>query len=699
MNNINFQYPAWFLLLCVLLGAVYALVLYYKSNAFREQSNRINILLGLTRFLAVTGIAILLLEPFLRSIQTDAKKPIVILAQDQSESILSDMGEEEQTAYQAAFQSLAADFDEEYEVRQYAFGSAVREGIDFSFEDKTSNISAVLNNIYDLYSNQNLGAVVLATDGIYNAGSNPVYASTKLDVPIYTVALGDTTPQRDVILKRVFHNRIAYLEDRFSIQVDVSAQNSANSNTKLVVSKIEGGTSRTLQEIPLTIDRNDFFTTKEVVLDADESGVQRYRIRVAPINGEENRTNNSKDIFVDVLDARQKVLLLANSPHPDVTALRQSLGNNKNYEVEVTYIDKIDVDVTTFDFVVLHQLPSVNRSITPILTVLNARKIPRLFIVGVQTDLRALNSAQGMVGIVGDGRNTNEVQGKLAADFSLFTLSDPVKDKLFTFPPLVAPFGEFTVGSSGQPLLYQRIGKIDTQYPLLVVGEQEGIKTGVVCGEGLWKWRLFDYLQHQNHDIFEEVVGKVLQYLSLKEDKRRFRVSLPENIIDENESVLLDAELYNNSYELINDPDVTIIIRSTDGKDFNFTFNKTDRAYKLDAGIFPVGNYSFKAEAFYGGEKLTYDGQFSVQPIQMEAYATTADHNLLRLLSEKYGGEMIYPEQLQALGTDIKSQETMVPVLYETMQTQSVIHLKWIFFLLLVLLSMEWFFRRYFGAY
>ncbi|MEN0004017.1 MAG: hypothetical protein AAF798_07735 [Bacteroidota bacterium] len=699
MNSINFQYPTWFIPFCILLGLAYALTLYFRNQAFREQSKQINLWLGILRFLAVTTLAILLLEPFLKSSKTDAKKPIIIVAQDQSESILSDLSEEEVEQYKTDFQSLKSSFSEDYEVKEYAFGSSVREGIDYNFEDKTSNIAELMDNIYDLYSNQNLGAIVLATDGIYNEGSNPLYTSTKLPVPIYTLALGDTTAQKDLILKRVFHNKIAYLGDRFTIQVDVGAQNCAGSTSTLVISKIEGGSSRRLQELPISIDRNDFFTTREITLDADQSGVQRYRISLTGVGGEENRVNNTKDIFVDVLDGRQKVLLLANSPHPDITALRQSLSNNKNYEVEVAYANNIQTDITQFDFVMLHQLPSATVPIQPILTTLNAKKIPRLYIVGTQTDLQALNAIQSMTSIVGDGRNTNEVQGKLANDFSLFTISGELRSKLYTFPPLTAPFGEFSLGTNAQTLLNQRIGKIDTQYPLLVLGEQEGIKAGVLNGEGIWKWRLFDYLQHQNHFLFEELMGKVIQYLSLKEDKRRFRVSLSKNIFDENEAVLLDAELYNSSFELVNEPDATIVISSANGKDYNFTFNKTENAYTLNAGIFPVGNYSFTATSFYGGEKLTYAGQFSVQPIQLEAYATTADHNMLRLLSQKYGGELLYPDGISSIKTKIEAQETIVPILYETAQTQSVIQLKWIFFLLLTLLSLEWFFRRYYGAY
>ncbi len=38
----------------------------------------------------------------------------------------------------------------------------------------------------------NLGAVVLAGDGIYNQGVEPLFAASGLSVPIYTIALGDT---------------------------------------------------------------------------------------------------------------------------------------------------------------------------------------------------------------------------------------------------------------------------------------------------------------------------------------------------------------------------------------------------------------------------------------------------------------------------------------------------------------------------
>ena len=222
----------------------------------------------------------------------------------------------------------------------------------------------------------------------------------------------------------------------------------------------------------------------------------------------------------------------------------------------------------------------------------------------------------------------------------------------------------------------------------------------VLCAEGLWKWRLFDYLQNKNHDLFDLLLSKTFQYLTLKEDKRKFRVSLNKNIFNENELIFFDAELYNESYELINEPDVSLTIRNEKGDDFKFTFNKNNsRSYTLSAGYFPVGNYAFNAEVMSSGQQLTYDGQFSVQPIQLEIYETTADHRLLHLLSEKYGGEMIYPDQLTSISGLIKEKGSILPVIYETTKTRSIINLKWIFFLLIGLLSLEWFLRRYFGTY
>lgn len=699
MENLQFQYPSYYILFCLIGGILLAGLLYFKADFFREQSKKLNWSLGTLRFLGISLIGILLLSPILKRLYTETKAPIVVIAQDNSESIQSSMAPEEIQAYSNSIATLSKQLDQEYDVKLIKFGEEISETTSFDYLDKVTNISNVFSHIYDNYSDQNLGAVILATDGIFNEGSNPIYSGTKLNAPIYSIALGDTTMKRDVRIRRVFHNQIAYLGDQLNVEIDISAFNATAQRPILTVSKFEDGKFIKLQEEPVLINSNNFFTTKSIVLSAEEPGVSRYRVNISGIRDEVTRNNNSQEFFVDVLDARQKILILANAPHPDLSALKSALETNKNYEVEVKYGKEPPSSWSDIDLAILHQLPSRRYPINNEMAQLKQRKIPRLFIIGSQTDLNSISRSQSLIDITGDGRNFNEVSAKVEDNFNLFTLDEELANALPAFAPLTAPFGEFIADATGKVLLYQKIGKVETRYPLLIFGEEDDTKIAMLNAEGVWKWKLYDFLQHQNHELFNNMIRKTAQYLTVQDDKRRFQISLPKKIFKENERISMDAILYNQSYELINNSDVNLNIKDSDGKDYPFVFSKNEKAYSLDAGFFPIGNYKFKGTTSQSGQPLEYNGQFSVQPIQKEQFETTANHGLLAQISDQFGGELIYPENIDQLADKITASGNVKPVIYQSTQTRSIINLKWVFFLIFVLLAVEWFVRRYFGSY
>ena len=699
MPELSFQYPAWFFILCVLLGLGYAALLYYRDTTFKEQPVWLRRLLFGLRWLVITLLSALLLSPLIKKTITEVKKPVVALLQDQSESVGAVLQGDALNQYRQNWQSLRDALSQNYEVHELAFGNEVREGVNFEFTDKVSNISEALRDVYDRYGAQNLGAIILSSDGIYNEGSSPAYSGATIAAPVYTVALGDTTPKKDLVLKRVFHNNIVYLNDKFTLQIDVTATNCSGAQTVLNIGKREGDNVTPLQTIPVNVTGNDFFVTKTVELEAKTPGVAQYVISLAKIPNESSTVNNNREIFIDVLDARQKILILANGAHPDVSAMRQMLDLNKNYAVNVANATDPGLDVSKYDFVVLHNLPSRTNEAAGLLRVLNDKRIPRLFIAGMQTNFTALSQAQGLVSAQSDGAQSDDVQGVFSKQFAAFSLAPRVVEELPKFNPVLCPFGNFEANPTAQVVLRKRIGKVDTDQPLLAVGETNGIKTGVFLGEGLWKWRLFDYMQHQNHDVFDELMGKTVQFLSVKEDKRKFRVTLEKTVYNENEPVLFGAELYNDNYELTNDSDVAISVKNQDGREFTYTFNKQGKAYALDAGILPVGNYNYRATTNFNGQSLSFEGRFSVRPLQLEFFETTANHAALRQLSAQYGGVTVGPEGLAGLEYLIKNKETIKPVIYQTSQTNPIINLKWIFAILAALLALEWFLRRYFGAY
>jgi hypothetical protein len=535
----------------------------------------------------------------------------------------------------------------------------------------------------------------LSSDGIYNQGANPLYLSAKLGVPVYTVGLGDTIPKKDLSIKKVYNNQIAYLGDAFTVQVDIAAINCRGKNTTLTISKGK----RVLKRKLLSITDGDFFVTEELDLEAKQAGVQKYTVRLSTIEGEATVVNNEKDFYIDVLDARQKILIIAESPHPDIAALRRAIDKNKNYEVKLAHTDEFKENVAEFDFVILHQLPSQRNGLSPIFKVLKEKRIPHLFVVGTQTALGSLNQLQDLVKITEQSQTTNAVTPLLNTTFNDFIIEEPVQELFKRVPPVIAPFGMFDAGPNTQVLMQQRIRKIDTDYPLLLTGERNGAKVGVLAAEGIWKWRLFDFAEYQSHERFDSFIGKLVQYLCTKEDKRKFRVRVANALFTENESVIIDAELYNESYERINTPEASLAITNEKGEQFPFTFSRINNSYAVNAGRLPEGRYTFEGSTTYKKEKLVAGGAFSVKAIQLEVFESTAQHGLLRLISKRTGGVFVAQKDMVSLPELIEKQGTAKPVLFDTVQTRSLIHMKWIFFLLVFLLSLEWFARRYFGSY
>jgi hypothetical protein len=194
------------------------------------------------------------------------------------------------------------------------------------------------------------------------------------------------------------------------------------------------------------------------------------------------------------------------------------------------------------------------------------------------------------------------------------------------------------------------------------------------------------------------MLSKIVQFLALKTDKSLFRVST-KNRYNEDEAVVFNAELYNETYEPINEREIDLTIKDEAGKSFEYQFNRTDNAYRLNAGSFKEGNYRYKARVSNAGKVFENEGQFMVAALKLETTRTTADHYLMYKLANGSGGEMFYPRELDKLAETIKSRDDIRNVVYEQTWFKEAIHLKWLFFVILALLSLEWFVRKRQGAY
>lgn len=690
--NIITEYPLWFTLFCLLAGGGYAAVLYYKDKRLTELSKWLIRTMATFRFIVVSVLCFLLLSPLLRSVVREVEKPVIIIAQDNSESLIS--GKDSayyRGEYKQKMNALVEELSDKYEVKLYSFADRIKELSSFdslSFNEKQTNVSTLFEELETRYSNRNVGAVVLATDGIYNQGTSPLYAAVQLKQNIYTIGLGDTTIKKDLILSKVEHNRMAYLGNQFPLEVIINSKRLKGKNSILTVSK----DGQVLFTKPVSISQDIFDQTVSVLLEAKQVGLQRYRIALSSVEGEMTLLNNSKDIFIDVLDARQKVLILSDAPHPDLAAIKQSIENNQNYEVESFLLDDFNGALKKYDLLILHQLPNSKNSNSKLLNEIENSGIPVWVFSGANTVLKK------DLTIASSSSKMNEVEPLVDANFPLFTTSDELKQAIKDFPAVASPYTNASSDISGNALFYQRIGIVDTKNSLMSFYNRGDTKLAIFSGEGIWRWRLQDYASHGNHNVFDELITKTVQYLSLKVDKSFFRVIAKNNYF-ENESIELEAEVYNDSYELINDGEVEIVITNADNKKFPFVFSKTNTAYRLNAGSLPVGEYTYDAKTKVGAKVYSQKGSFSVSSLQLEYVNTVADHQLLFNLAKQHNGDLIYPKDLNSLAEKLNSREDIKPVSYSEKKLTDLINLKWLFVLLLIFLSAEWFIRKRNGAY
>ncbi len=676
-------------LACLALGVLYAWLLYGR---LKHLPKRLTILLSLFRVLAVTLIAWMLFAPLFKKISYTPEKPIIILAQDNSLSVGQiKPANFDQNLYQKELLELTSRLSEEYEVKKYSFSDSVKAGLDFSGKGKLSNGAILIERLKDEVMNRNIGAIIISSDGIFNRGGNPLYDLKQLNAPVYTIALGDTIPKKDVLIADVSYNNLVYLDNEFTLSVQVQAFQAKGEVTILTVT--ENGVK--VKEEQVVLSANTFVKDIPIKLKAGKVGVQKYKISVSSLKNEITTKNNSQTIFVEVIDGRQKILLASGSPHPDIAALKQSVEVNKHYEVTVALSEELDkVDLKQYSLAILYQIPDNSGSNFSFISQIKTSKLPVWYVLGAQTNVNAFSQLQTLIKLNRTSGTMQEVFPLDNPSFTLFTLDENAISQLKDYAPLQIPFGNLTINGGHAAILNQKIGKINTQSPLWFFMTDNQRKIGFLLGEGIWKWKLEEAKKEHGLSLVNELVSKSLQYLSVKDDKRKFKVYTSKATFDENEHVILNATLYNDAYEPINSADVAIQIKAENGKIFNYNFSKFGASYRLDAGSFEEGNYTFTATTSVGDQKYSAAGSFYVNALITEFQQTTANHQLLYTMAQENNGKMIMPNKVLSIFDEIVKNDQIKTISYEDRRYEELINFKWLFAFILILLSFEWFLRK-----
>ena len=694
---ISFGTKYWVIILLAIIIATLGIVftLYYRSRENKELTkNQTRFLMGL-RFLSFFIIAFLLLSPFIRNLKKITKNPIIVAAWDNSRSMIAAEDSTQTVAEVSQIRDkIRSKLENNYSVVEYSFGEKTTSNTPLNLADKKSDYSDIIMSVANNHFNENIGALIIAGDGIYNQGKNPLNLLNEVDFPIYTIGFGDTTKIADARIQKIQVNRTSFSGNRFPVEIDVQFSKLKGKSLKLSVIQ----NNNELASVIVTPPNSNFFYTTEFILEAGNPGLKHYTVNIEKVDNERNTKNNSSGFVINVLENKQKILILSDGAHPDIGAIKNTLDLQKTYEVTVFTEEPFPADLSNYNLLILYQLPSSGKSAAKIIKSAEKNRLPILFIVGNKTFLPQLTAlAQGVTikPLAGTGE---EAQATINPIFATFNLSEDFKEQLPKFPPLQVAYADYILQPEFTTLFYQRILNIETARPLLATGHIKGRKTGFIFGEGIWRWRLYDYHLNQNQSLFNELVNQLIQYLALRENEDNFILNF-KPVYAEIDDVVLNAEVYNDAFERITSEEVNIEIQNTNGDKFDFTFDVQGEKYYLNAGHLPTGDYTFSAEVTIGNKTFNKTGKFTVVRVNFEDIITRANHNMLYQLAEQSGGKFYLPSQVDQLIAELQNNNQIKPTYYFQEMINELLNLKGLFFVVLLLLSMEWFLRKFWGIY
>lgn len=694
MQRIIFESAPEFIIVCLLVGIAYASILYINTK--RPWNKTINIVLFVSRAILVSFLSILLLGPIVKQITNYFERPLYLIVLDNSASVaqvVDSVGQQQLMAQIHTMQEALA--DKGYEVLiQDLEGNPV----DNSPGDvaSASNLNGVLNAIAGRYEGRNIAGVIMATDGIYNSGLSPLYAM--YNFPVHTIGIGDTLDRLDIAIKNVAYNRIAYQGNKFPIRAEVQIKNLPSQTITATLST----RGRMIDRQTKTVS-GDELVAFDFHPDASEQGIQKYDITLNTHPDERNTQNNQTSVFIDVVEGKKKILLIASAPHPDIKALREVIDQNPNYEFTL-YIPGVKeqpaavLQPQNVDLVIFHQGPDLKGKTRRLFQTFSQSRVSMLFILGQQTDLPYMAQENMPITFENAPQDYDEVTPIINQAFSNFSLSPEVHTAVAGYPPVTVHYGKVRIPNSATALLYQKIGSIVTDKPLLTVDIRDDRKIGIMLGEGMWRWRLNEFDRTESSDSFDELFGKLIQFLSTTEDKRKFRSYPIEQEFSETEPVVFESQVYNDIFEPVFGNTISIEITDETGRKSDYTYVTSPGNIRYQIGGLNEGVYRYRSSTLINGTTEQVRGEFAVIERDTELQNLTADFDMLRKLAANTGGRFVNAANMEGLRDYLRQTESRT-IIHSEETYDAIINIKWVFWLLVALVAVEWTLRKYHGSY
>lgn len=634
---------------------------------------------ALLRFFTVFTLLLLLINPTIKSVEYYTEKPGLVIAVDNSASIkkLNQDGR----ARQLLAEFNKSKLSERFTITQMAFGETVSVADSLEFNQPQTNIYKALATIYK-YQKGKIAPIILLTDGNQTLG--PDYSLGQgQNLPVFPVVLGDTLSYNDLSVTQVNTNKYAFLKNRFPVEVFVNYKGKGTVKSKFSI--ISGGKTLFSENFSLSEENRSRVFNAEI--EADKVGPVILTATVQPFNGERNVDNNVKAFGIEVVDQKNEIALISEILHPDLGMFKKSIEANEQRSVTI-FKPTDSIDVNKFQLFILYQ-PTTR--FKQLFKKIGSNNQNYFVVTGSKTDSRFLNDVQNNFTLDNSGE-IEDVQAVYNHNFSSFQAEDI---NFESFPPLKSTLGEPLLSGRAESLLTQKIGSVNTSFPLLVFFDDGVKRSGALFGENSWAWRAQSFVNTNSFEAFDNFMNSVVQYLASSEKRDRLVIDYEPFYYGAGYTKVF-ADFFDKNYVFNPNASLEIVLQNKETK-HNSTVPfllKTNR-FEVDLSFLDAGEYSFTVKE--NNENISKSGSFTVVNYEVEKQFFNADYEKLSQLATNTNGKVFLYNEFSKLVDILLNDKRFTPVQKQKETLKALIDWQWLLALLVLLLSFEWFLRKYNG--
>jgi hypothetical protein len=483
--------------------------------------------------------------------------------------------------------------------------------------------------------------------------------------------IGDSTQYPDVNLEQVQLPRVTYAGDTVTATVTMRASQIQNQ----VTSDIRVNAANQLFARKTTqLNPGNYILEEEIELSFQEAGGYQIQFSIDSLSNEQNISNNTRTVFIQVRPSHYRVLLLAENPSVETRFLTQAIGSMERFELRSHFINMQGTAVGQDDYDIIYTIGRPS----------NAAEGYTDLTSGTAGAIHQINTT-GQI----ENQNTNGPALWNESPVVLGTAADNPLTDLFDWetswqdlPPVWAVQG-YQVYS---PLLLSTTGR----EPVISVDENLQGKNVYIYGQHLWRW---NFAASADMGAAESVYTEFLEtlfYLILRKSEQE-QIHLEITEID-NGQLAAETQVYDLSGQPVTAARVTGTLLDSLGNPYEqMLFQRDEYSYFTNTAIADAGEYRLIAEAVTGETVLRDTSEaFAISGRDAESPESTGQPGTLRQIADLSGGAFI--ENTRQLPYDRFN--AVEPVLQENVLVWHARKSGWLWGLLTITFIGDWFIRR-----